>query len=896
MTAMDVDAAGEEAAAASVPVTESLESVVQMLHSPMNKGDYWYLLDKKWFETLKSYLKDMDPSLNPGPIDNSPLFKNAGSKDSVLELRERLQEELDYVFVPEKGWKILVDNFGLVDENHVIRREVIEQGHFSHFTIVEVYPIELKLTIYGSKADIITKTFSRVTTYRELVNEMKRVHGIPASREVQIWSSGSLLNVQTDYNSSTSSSTSLNATSTTTSSSTAIPLPPPPPPIGNNIGSGSSASPAASSSAKNPDNITLQDLGLHTGSIVTMELRNNDGTWPSSRPKYGPVATRSSKCTPGLCGLMNLGNTCFMNSALQCMSNTSPLTNYFLNDTYLREINSDNPLGMNGQIAKAYGDMIKAMWSGSHTCLAPREFKMVVGKFAPQFSGFQQQDCQELMAFLLDGLHEDLNRITEKPYIEVKAEIDRRPDEVVAAESWSNYKKRNDSVIIDTFHGLLKSTLVCPDCELVSVTFDPFCYLSLPLPVKRERAIDMTFVPAIMGEVSNGESENGNSGSMKLLKISKFMIPKAGTISEICTAVARAVNENYKDIGYTVDPERLIVAEVYNHRFQKLFSNDDSYNMQLEEVVVYETLEDRTPIPVYLREDKGNEITHLFGHPLIVNVEELTYDALYSAIFAQVKRLFKSPSEDDAEMLSQSQPASGAEEDEMDSGSDEGVAGLDDEMFTLTIVNSYGSISHEKLERGKAIKMSNKMYVAADFSPKWRSRYCEERESALLNRITGKTSTSRTIVNLSDCVNQFTTTEKLGADDPWYCPRCKKHQEATKKFDLWDLPQVLIIHLKRFSYNRFWRDKLDTMVDFPVEGLDMSPYLIKRANSPQNQTYDLIAVANHYGGLGGGHYTAYGKNRETGSWHYFDDSNVSPASEENVVSKGAYVLFYQRRE
>lgn len=83
-----------------------------------------------------------------------------------------------------------------------------------------------------------------------------------------------------------------------------------------------------------------------------------------------------------------------MNSALQCMSNTIPLTDYFLADTHLNEINSDNPLGMGGMIAKSYGDLVKAMWSGAHTCLAPREFKLAVGRFAPQFSGFQQQDCQ----------------------------------------------------------------------------------------------------------------------------------------------------------------------------------------------------------------------------------------------------------------------------------------------------------------------------------------------------------------------------------------------------------------------------------------------------------------------------------------------------------------------
>lgn len=88
--------------------------------------------------------------------------------------------------------------------------------------------------------------------------------------------------------------------------------------------------------------------------------------------------------------------------------------------------------------------------------------------------GYQQHDSQELLAFLLDGLHEDLNRIKKKPYIEEK-ESDGRPDEVVAREAWNDYKKRNDSIIVDHFHGQLKSTLICPKCRKVSVKFDPFC-------------------------------------------------------------------------------------------------------------------------------------------------------------------------------------------------------------------------------------------------------------------------------------------------------------------------------------------------------------------------------------------------------------------------------------
>lgn len=188
--------------------------------------------------------------------------------------------------------------------------------------------------------------------------------------------------------------------------------------------------------------------------------------------------------TPGLCGLSNLGNTCFMNSALQCLSNTQTLTKFLLADKYLEDINEDNPLGNGGEIARVYADLIKAMWSGYYSTVTPREFKVAVGRFAPQFSGFSQHDCQELLSFLLDGLHEDMNRVRNKPYIENKDGIDARPDEEVAKEAWQNYKRRNDSIIVDTFHSQLKSTLVCPECNLVSITFDPFCYLTLPLPYK----------------------------------------------------------------------------------------------------------------------------------------------------------------------------------------------------------------------------------------------------------------------------------------------------------------------------------------------------------------------------------------------------------------------------
>jgi len=154
-------------------------------------------------------------------------------------------------------------------------------------------------------------------------------------------------------------------------------------------------------------------------------------------------------------------------------------------------------------------------------------------------------------------------------------------------------------------------------------------------------------------------------------------------------------------------------------------------------------------------------------------------------------------------------------------------------------------------------------------------------------------------VQLQDCVKLFTTKEQLDKDDAWYCSSCKKHQQATKKFDLWALPPVLVIHLKRFSYTRFYRDKLDTLVNFPLKDLDLTEFIVnptKKYWPKEKRCYNLIGVSNHYGGLGGGHYTAYAKNSQDGEWHYFDDSSVSLSSETRVVTKAAYMLVYQRQD
>uniref|UniRef100_A0A4W6F6B4 Ubiquitin carboxyl-terminal hydrolase n=1 Tax=Lates calcarifer TaxID=8187 RepID=A0A4W6F6B4_LATCA len=840
-----------------------------------------YLIDSRWFKQWKKYVGfdswDMynvgERSLYPGPIDSSGLF----SDQETQALKEHLIDELDYVLVPTEAWNKLVSWYGCLEGQRPIVRKVVEHGMFVKHCKVEVYLLELNLCENDNMDNVVTRHFSKADTIDTIEKEMRTLFNIPSEKETRLWNK---------YMSNTYEQ------------------------------------------LNKPDS-TVQDAGLFQGQVLVIERKNEDGTWPRqicSSNRLGGYNLysssynyRESQSQPGLCGLSNLGNTCFMNSALQCLSNASPLTEYFLNDQYEAEINRENPLGMRGEIAEAYADLVKQMWLSRSSYVAPRTFKTQVGRFAPQFSGYQQQDSQELLAFLLDGLHEDLNRVKKKPYLALR-DAEGRPDEIVAKEAWTNHRLRNDSIIVDIFHGLFKSTLVCPECSKVSVTFDPFCYLTLPLPMKKDRTMEVFLVR------SDPQSRPTQY---------RVVVPKLGTVTDLCSALSKLCG---------IPPENMVVADVYNHRFHKIYRRDDGLNQIMEKDDIFEEDSERMNLPVYFRERHSKHAgsstsTMLFGQPLLITVprHNLIADVLYDKILERIgplsdgascsasssngsnhsgtcnesnglydgKQLTLSKETLIREPLSVSpEPENGQSEEEEEETSDLENGSKGDgakqcsspaKLFTFSIVNSYGTANISPLPcDGNVLKLNRQLAIDWDTESKKLCYDEQEAEAYEKHESMLQPQKKKATVALRECIELFTTMETLGEHDPWYCPTCKKHQQATKKFDLWSLPRILVVHLKRFSYNRCWRDKLDTVVDFPIRDLNMSEFVCDPKAGPY--TYDLIAVSNHYGGMGGGHYTAYGKNKVDGKWYYFDDSSVSSASEDQIVTKAAYVLFYQRRD
>jgi ubiquitin carboxyl-terminal hydrolase 4/11/15 len=727
----------------------------------------------------------------------------------------------------------------------------------------------------------------------------------------------------------------------------------------------------------------------------------------------------------GLVGLNNLGNTCFLASATQCLSNTHVLAEYFLSGVYRDELNPDNPLGMHGQVAEAFGEIVENLWtSPNHSSFSPRRLKATCSRFAPQFAGYGQHDTQEFLAFLLDGLHEDLNRIQKKPYIE---KPDWKPgggDRQLAElgkDCWEGYKKRNDSVIVDLFQGQLQSTLVCPECKKESITMDPFMYLTVPLPITQTRTFKCVYFPADTDKMPlNVQLLVPANASFSVVKdklgalvkapganIVGFDYWKGGVYSwwmdsdpnseakdhDVCMfyELRSPVQATHRGVGVVATDDSVTVPVYtftqYDHP-RSSFQRDavPSEGCMEPFFITLSRAEASDPAAVRMaivkgysrlvRPEKKLELFVPANTPQAIEVDdepevtEIHIEDVAAATASQDDDQLAPPTPiarvaSNVSISSQNAPlvaraglfkvhvadASSAET----SNSMFNFKGKDPNLQTLyrgtpshaasswssldkrarikrpiiqrigssisNLVSANGSDDDEPMEAVPVIRPGEGIFVEwaqdalDEFFEGHRERLLQNLEMAIDPAIVKDAEKKRAgrSISLDDCLDEFSKEETLGQDDLWYCPQCKKHQAATKKLDIYQAPDILVICLKRFGSSRTMRDKLDHMVNFPIDGLDLDERIGERrisktlnlsddeakhygiAHSTEPFIYDLYAVDNHFGGLGGGHYTAFCRNYVDDQWYNYDDSRVSKAGVDAVQSRAAYLLFYKRR-
>lgn len=204
---------------------------------------------------------------------------------------------------------------------------------------------------------------------------------------------------------------------------------------------------------------------------------------------------RQTDAQNGIVGLRNLGNTCFMNSSLQCLSNCYELTSFFLQEKYkpMTEATEKNFLGTEGRLVLAYAKLLNEMWNMNSKSCSPDLFKRILGQYAQQFEGYGQHDSHECINTILDLLGEDLYRHGKKPFVDMSEPEGSNLDDK-ANDTWNKHLHRNESVIHDLFHGQFKSTVCCSVCNQVSITFDPLASLLLPIPASKKK-VKGFFVP-----------------------------------------------------------------------------------------------------------------------------------------------------------------------------------------------------------------------------------------------------------------------------------------------------------------------------------------------------------------------------------------------------------------
>lgn len=645
---------------------------------------------------------------------------------------------------------------------------------------------------------------------------------------------------------------------------------------------------------------TLESLKIQDEQQLVIEVRNKDMSWPEEMSFIANSSKMDRHKVPtekGATGLSNLGNTCFMNSSIQCVSNTKPLTDYFISGRHLYELNRTNPIGMRGHMAKCYGDLVMELWSGTQKNVAPLKLRWTIAKYAPRFNGFQQQDSQELLAFLLDGLHEDLNRVHEKPYVELE-DSDGRPDWEVAFEAWENHLRRNRSIVVDLFHGQLKSQVKCKTCGHISARFDPFNFLSLPLPMDSSMHLEITVIKLdgttpvryglrlnmdekytglkkqlselcslkpeqiLLAEVHTSNIKNFPQDNQKVrLSVNGFLcafeIPVPGSPTSVSsptltdvTPIANGCAGDQSPANKPVlipnggpstvvpcSPETPLPNGVANGHVTPV--QDSPF---IGYIIAMHRKMMRTEL--YFLSSQKNRPS-LFGMPLIVPCTVHTSKKdLYDAIWIQVSRL--------ASPLPPQEASNHAQD-------------CDDSMgyqypFTLRVVGKDGNLCAwcpwYRFCRGCTIECTEdrasvgNAYIAVDWDPTaLHLRYQTSQERIVEEHCSVEQSRRAQAepISLDSCLKAFTSEEELGEDELYYCSKCKTHRLATKKLDLWRLPPILIVHLKRFQFvNGRWI-KSQKIVKFPRESFDPSAFLAPRDTEQQclhsqSESEDLVRV------------------------------------------------------
>ncbi|KAL9060507.1 MAG: hypothetical protein Q9206_001011 [Seirophora lacunosa] len=548
-------------------IDDQIDQVMQFANRPLQEGRKGFVISSAWLGRVLSRGTNSDTASKygkeaaegpVGPVDNSgiDMVIDQSIKDlkdekgqPFIPLRPEVQMNDDFEILPEEAWDLIIRWYGLAQGSPIITRychntsssDTTENIQYELrppiFTIVKIPDTSGGMTrqaLDEKDALPIKILASRHKYFQSFLKEAKQGARIEMRRKVRVWRILGGLSTEARSGMITPAQSRSNSPALNTVTSVNP---------GKNLvldvlsfaelqmGSERDLIEAKDETANENYNghLTLDTVGLGQDSVVVLEEQIGG---PAGGEWVAEAAISKAK------------------------ANGVPISVTKSEERYKKELNPTNPLAHNGMVAKAYAALIREMYGdGTSYAFAPKAFKNVIGKYGPSFSGYGQQDSQEFLLFLLDGLQEDLNRIQKKPYIEKPDSTDEMVNNPVAlremaAKCWDIYKARNDSVITDLFAGMYKSTVVCPVCDKVSIIFDPFNNLTLQLPIENVWSRNFNYLPLHSPPYQLSVDIDKNS-TFKTLK--EMIASKTGA-----------------------DPRKLLLAEIYRCRFYKLFNDEDT--------------------------------------------------------------------------------------------------------------------------------------------------------------------------------------------------------------------------------------------------------------------------------------------------------------------------------
>ncbi|XP_078075074.1 ubiquitin carboxyl-terminal hydrolase 33 isoform X2 [Mustelus asterias] len=512
--------------------------------------------------------------------------------------------------------------------------------------------------------------------------------------------------------------------------------------------------------------------------------------------EYDDIKTR------GLTGLKNIGNTCYLNAALQALSNCPPLTLFFLECGGLVQTDKKPAL------SKSYQKLMAEIWHKNRpSYVVPTSLFQGIKTVNPMFRGYSQQDAQEFLRCLMDQLHEELKEqviehIEDALCVTMEEQME---EENLSDNEFQSCDSCTSSDKADPETNSKMSTEDSPDAEML-----------------------------IHEEVKNRVSAKGWQRERNLLH--KLYRPNSGDDLDKDMDTSPEVASDMS-VRSPSRPSSPMFDETVNSRLSS--SPPRSTSVWGGLVSSHKKVVSFTPLKKRKQVKYRSVISDVFDGTIVSSVQCLTCDRVSTTLETFQDLSLPIPGKED-------------------------LAKLHSSSHQMSLVKA-GSC-------GEAYTPQGWIAYVMEYIKSW---------------FWGP------VVSLQDCLAAFFARDELKGDNMYSCEKCKKLRNGVKFCKVQKLPEILCIHLKRFRHELMFSTKINSHVSFPLEGLDLQPFLAKDSPS-QITTYNLLSVICHHGTASCGHYTAYCLNNLNDRWFEFDDQTVMEVSESTVQNAEAYVLFYRK--